>query len=40
MQNELQNVEASSFCSPIEICMQKLRRTLGHVKGRFIPTIV
>nr|KAJ0219095.1 hypothetical protein LSAT_V11C300145660 [Lactuca sativa] len=33
MHNELLNEEASSSCSPTEICMKKLDRISGYMKG-------
>ncbi|KAK6931972.1 Transposase-associated domain [Dillenia turbinata] len=37
-QDDLRSEEVSSSYSPIEICMQKLRGILGHIKGRVAPT--
>ncbi|XP_052620072.1 uncharacterized protein LOC128125834 [Lactuca sativa] len=36
--NELLNEEASSSCSPAEICMKKLHRIPGYIKGRSVST--
>lgn len=38
VQNELQMEEADSTCSPEEICLKKLGRIPGHIKGRSVST--
>lgn len=38
MQNEIQAEEASSSCTPAEICLKKLGHLPGHIKGRSAST--
>ena len=38
MQNELQSEAASSSCTPAEICMKKLNRLPGYIRGRSVST--
>ncbi|GJR61019.1 hypothetical protein Tco_1503181 [Tanacetum coccineum] len=35
---DLQNEEASSSCTPTEICMEKLAHIPGHIRGRSAST--
>ena len=38
MQNELVSEQAAASCSPAEICLKKLRRIPGYIKGRAAST--
>lgn len=38
MQNELQTEGATSSCTLAEICLKKLHRIPGHIKGPLVST--